>query len=150
MLSRELLRVKRVSKKKDNRAEDVCEKTGRWAGAVEGRTVNKKFRNAAVGRGGGLIGSLVCLCQAAMPTLRASFTPTPGRANRRRNEGRKEERTDGPTAGQGRGGGMDRRRSFGGKQGGKTDGRTEIYRMDIMCVCARVCVLKGGSGSFAM
>lgn len=106
------------------------------------RTVNKKFRNAAVGRRGGLIGSLVCLCQAAMPTLRASFTLTPGRANRRKNEGRKEERTDGPTAGQGREGGMDRRRSFGEKQGGKSDGRTEIYRMDIMCVCAcvRMCV----------
>lgn len=99
MLSRELLRVKRVSKKKDNRAKMYVKRRAERAGAVEGRTVNKKFRNAAVGRGGGLIGSLVCLCQAAMPTLRASFTPTPGRANRRRNEGRKEERTDGRTNG---------------------------------------------------
>lgn len=44
---------------------------------MEGCTVNKRFPNLPVGHPRGLIGSLVCLCQAAMPTLWAPAYPDP-------------------------------------------------------------------------
>lgn len=51
-----------------------------------GCTVNKRFLNPPEGHPGGLIGSLVCLCQAAMPTPPGLFYTDPDTGPDKRTE----------------------------------------------------------------